>query len=57
MVDNPGPGAIYVFRSKEDAHRLAREEVTRRSLIKGGAIRILHTPGWQLKLAETIASA
>lgn len=57
VVDNPGPGAIYVFRSKEDAHRLAREEVTRRSLIKGGAIRILHTPGWQLKLAETIASA
>lgn len=57
VVDNPGPGAIYVFRSKEDAHRLAREEVTRQALIKSGAIRILHTPGWQVKLAETIASA
>jgi hypothetical protein len=56
VVDNPGPGAIYVFRSKEGAHRLAREEVTRQALIKSGAIRILHMPGWQLKLAETIAS-
>ena len=57
VVDNPGPGAIYVFSSKEDAYKLARDEVTRTALIKSGAARILHTPGWQSRLAEAIALA
>lgn len=57
VVDNPGPGAIYVFSSKEDACKLARDEVTRTALIKSGAARILHTPGWQSRLAEALAFA
>lgn len=56
VVDNPGPGAIYVFHSRDDAYKLARDEVTRTALIKSGATRILHTLGWQSRLAEAIAS-
>ncbi len=57
IVDNPGPGAIYRFDQKESAYQLARGEVTRTDLIKSGAQRILHVPGWEQELAKVIAAA
>ncbi len=55
VVDNPGPGAIYRFDSKEKAYALAENVITRTALIKSGAQRIIHGPGWKAKLAEVLA--
>jgi hypothetical protein len=56
VVDNPGPGAIYLFENEEDALSLAQGRTTRTELRKLGAKRILHVRGWKQVLAKALVT-
>ncbi len=55
LVDNPGVGALYVFATEAEALALADGTVSRTDAIKAGAERIIHTEGWQDRLAARLS--
>lgn len=56
VVDNPGPGAIYLFEEKDEALNLAQGRITRTELRKLGAKRIHHVSGWKQELARALST-
>jgi hypothetical protein len=56
VLDNPGVGSIYLFRDLEKAMELAEGKITRNAAIEKGYERIIHSEGWEERLAGAFAA-
>lgn len=55
VVDNPGVGALYLFKSYEQATKLAVGQSTRTGLRQEGAPFVVHSGDWKTKLLKSIS--
>jgi hypothetical protein len=57
IVDNPGVGALYVFRDHAEARALASGMVSRTDAARGRGIRIIHRSNWEEQIAKIVEAA